>query len=257
MLATSISGQIAGYHYGKHFTKPQARMISNYATLGMAYLPLFSALIKDHYEDEESFVRAQSYYMLAGLAGGGYLGYRLAHDKYCSDGQPTIIATAGWTGLLAGAGAYFAINGPYETGALGGHSFEISSGEAKLATLMALSTSASGLYLAHKYTKGYTFSRGDGFIVMGSTTAGGLLGCGLGFLIHSSGDLENNGFFQTVSGLSSLGLVTGYALGLYSVRNQEHKYLGNLGFSIDGAPLGLALAASKTPCKIPWISATF
>jgi hypothetical protein len=257
MLATSITGQIAGYHFGSRFTKPQARMISNYATLGMAYLPLFSALIKDHYEDEESFFRTQSYYMLSGLAGGGSLGYRLAHDKYCSDGQPTIIAAAGWAGLLAGAGAYFVIKGPYETGVYGGHHFEISSGEVKLATLMALSTSASGLYLAHKYTKGYTFSRGDGFIVMGSTAAGGLLGCGLGFLIHSSGDLENNGFFQTVSGLSSLGLITGYALGIYSVRNQEHEYSGNLGLSIDGAPLGLAFVLSKTQARIPWITGSF
>lgn len=257
MLATSISGQIAGYHYGRRFTKPQARVISNYATLGMVQLPLFSALIKDEYENEESFFKTQSYYMLAGLAGGGYLGYRLAHNKPCSDGQPSIIATAGWAGLLAGTGIYFVMNGPYETGVYGGHNFEISSGEAKLATSMALLTSASGLYLAHKYTKGYTFSRGDGFIVMGSTAAGGLLGCGIGFLASPAGDVENNKFFQTVSGLSSLGLITGYALGIYTIRNSTHKNLNCLDLNIESLPLGLALVASKTPAKVPWITATF
>jgi len=252
MLATSISGQIAGYHYGKYFTKPQARMISNYATFGMIELPLASILLKTEYETGESFLRAQSAYLMAGMAGGAYLGYKLAYRKNYSDGQPAIIATAGWTGLLAGYGAYFFLRGPYD-----GSSFGFSSTDAKTATLMALSTSATGLYLAHRYTKGYTFSRGDGFLVMGSTAAGGLLGCGLGFLIYPTGESEEEDVFQTVCGLSSLGLMAGYALGLHSVRNQNHKSLGSLEINFDAVPLGLALAANKTKTKIPWITGSF
>lgn len=252
MLATSISGQIAGYHYGKHFTKPQARMISNYATLGMIELPLASVLFKTDYETEESFLRAQSAYLLAGMAGGAYLGYRLANKNNYSDGQPAIIATAGWTGLLAGAGAHFFLRGPYD-----GSSFEFSTAEAKTLTFMALAASGSGLYLAHKYTRGYTFSRGDGYIVMGSTTAGGLLGCGLGFLIYPTGTSEEEDVFQTVCGLSSLGLIAGYALGIHSVRNQNHKSFGSLDINFDRVPLGLALAAGKAKTKIPWITGSF
>ncbi len=252
MLATSISGQVAGYHYGRYFTKPQARMISNYATLGMVEVPLASVLFKTDYGTEKSFLRAQSIYLLTGLAGGGYLGYKLANNKYRSEGQPSIIATAGWTGLLAGTGAYFFLRGPYD-----GSSFEFSSGEAKIATLMALCTSVSGLCLAHKYTRGYTFTRGDGYIVMGSTAGGALLGCGLGFLMHPTGESESNEVFQSVSGLSSLGMMAGYALGIYSVRKQNNKRLGNLEINFDGVPLGLAMVACKAKTQIPWITAKF
>jgi hypothetical protein len=255
MLATSISGQIAGYHYGKYFTKPQARMISNYATFGMIELPLASVLFKTEYETGESFLRAQSAYLLAGMAGGAYLGYKLAYRNNYSDGQPAIIATAGWTGLVAGAGAYFFLRGPN-----GSSSFRFSDTEAKPLTFMALATSATGLYFSHKYTNGYTFSRGDGYIVMGSTAAGGLLGCGLGFLLSPTGESESNDgieIFQTISGLSSLGMIAGFTLGLHSVRNQNHKSLGSLDINFDGLPLGLALAASKTKTKIPWITGSF
>lgn len=265
MLATSISGQIAGYHYGKYFTKPQARMISNYATFGMIELPLASILLKTEYETVESFLRAQSAYLLAGMAGGAYLGYRLAYRKYYSDGQPAIIATAGWTGLVAGYGTYLFLKSPYKHTTFispygdtySSSSFELKASDIRTATFIALATSASGLYLAHKYTNGYTFSRGDGFIVMGSTAAGGLLGCGLGFLIHPSSDSESNEIFQSVSGLSSLGMIAGFALGLHSVRNQNHKSLGSLDINFDAVPLGLALAAGKAKTKIPWITGSF
>jgi len=252
MLATSISGQIVGYRYGKYFTKPQARMISNYATFGMIDLPLASLLFDMDYDTDESFLRAQSAYLLAGMAGGAYLGYKLANKKFYSDGQPAIIATAGWTGLLAGTGAYFFLRGPYEHS-----SFDIRTSDIRTATFLALATSSTGLYLAHKYTRGYTFSRGDGFIVMGSTAGGALLGCGLGFLIHPTGESESNEIFQTVSGLSSLGMMAGYALGIYSVRKQSNKSFGSLEINFDGLPLGLAMAACKTKTQIPWITAKF
>lgn len=241
-------------------------MISNYATFGMIQLPLASLLLNIDYGSEKAALNAQSTYLLAGMAGGACLGYKLLNKRFYSDGHPTIIAMAGWSGLVAGYGAYFFLkdpykrtyyNSPYEGTCYRESSFELKASDIRTATFMALATSASGLYLAHKYTKGYTFSRGDGYIVMGSTTAGGLLGCGLGFLIYPTGTSEEEDVFQTVCGLSSLGLMAGYALGIHSVRNQNHKSLGSLEINFDGLPLGLALAASKTKTKIPWITGSF
>ncbi|MDO9390528.1 MAG: hypothetical protein Q7U71_02010 [bacterium] len=242
MLATSISGQIAGYHWGKSFTKPQGRIISHYATFGMVDLPMLFVAAQNEPSD-----KSLSFAMLIGLAGGSYLGRRLAMGQNVSDGEPTIVATSGWTGMAAGAGLYFcAFSHADHDG------FTINGRQLNNLCLMG---SAFGLYCGQRFTRGYNFSRGDGFIVTGTTAGGALLGAGFGFLIAPHED--GFGMLRTISGLSTIGMLSGYALGIKTVRNQEHKRLGILDINFDAVPLGLALAANKTKTKIPWITGSF
>lgn len=242
MLATSISGQIAGYKWGSHFTKPQGRIISHYATFGLVDLPLLGGII--HADSHDKFMASLT---LTGLAGGTYLGYRLAKGQNISDGEPTIVATSGWAGMAAGAGLYIAAF-------VADVGNDLSINESAFYSLCLLGN-AGGLYLGHKYSRGYNFTRGDGFMVTGTTAGGALLGAGLAFLITPDSDSPTAARF--VMGASTVGMIGGYAIGIKSVRNQEHKRLGRLDIRFDGVPLGLALAAGKAKTKIPWITGSF
>ncbi|MDP2808061.1 MAG: hypothetical protein Q8O74_08005, partial [bacterium] len=242
MLATSIGGQIAGYKWGERFTKPQGRLISHYATFGMTDLPLLVATVQ-----EEPTDNVMSAAILAGLAGGTYLGYRLAKGQNVSDGEPTIVATSGWMGMAAGAGLYLTMAGEDKNGDI--------SPDSKALSAFSLLGNAAGLYFGHRFTKGYNYTRGDGFIVAGTTTGGALLGAGIGFL--AAPKEGNTATFRIITGASTVGMLGGYALGIRTVRNQEHKRLSKLDINFDGMPLGLALAVSKTKTKIPWITGSF
>lgn len=242
MLATSISGQIAGFHWGKSFTKPQGRIISHYATFGMVDLPMLFVAAQNEPSD-----KSLSFAMLIGLAGGSYLGRRLALGQNVSEGEPTIFATSGWTGMAVGAGLYFCVFSHADH-----DGFTINGRQLNNLCLLG---STFGLYCGQRFTRGYNYSRGDGFIVTGTTAGGALLGAGFGFLIAPHED--GFGMLRTISGLSTVGLLGGYALGIKTVRNQEHKRFGSLDINFDGVPLGLAMAASKTQTRIPWITGIF
>ncbi|MBI4726332.1 hypothetical protein HY768_03755 [candidate division TA06 bacterium] len=242
MLATSISGQVAGYNWGKSFTKPQGRVISHYATFGMTDLPLFFNAIQE--DPEEKLMSAA---ILAGLAGGSYLGYRLAKGKNFSDGEPTIVATSGWAGMAAGAGLYLC--------AFSKGDEDLIRIDARMMSTFCFMGSAAGLYCGHRYIKGYNYSRGDGFIVTGTAAGGALFGAGFGFLFAPH---DNDvGMLRLITGTATVGMLGGYALGIRTVRNQEHKRLSSLEINFDGVPLGLALAVGKVKTQTSWITGRF
>jgi hypothetical protein len=242
MLATSIGGQVAGYKWGAHFTKPQGRIISHYATFGLMDLPLLLTTIQEKPDD-----KLMAAGTLSGLVGGTYLGYRLARGRNISDGEPTIVATSGWTGMAAGTGLYLCAFSREDNDNL-----DINQ---KLYSALCLAGNAAGLYFGHKYTRGYSFSRGDGFIVAGTTSGGALLGAGIGFLL--SPHRSDIGMMRLITGASTAGMLGGYYLGIKTVRNKEHKRFSRLDINFDGVSLGLAMAASKTKTKIPWITGSF
>jgi hypothetical protein len=242
MLGTSISGQVSGFSWGKRFTKPQSQMISQYSVFGMVDLPLFIGTLAED-PDEKLFSAAA----LAGIGGGTYLGHRIANGKDISEGEPVLSETSGLTGMGTGIGLYVALAGKDSIGEL-----DIS-GRAMCAAMLA--GTAGGLYLGHKLSKGYSFTKSDGLIIQGATYGGALLGAGIGFLAAQSGTGADKA--RIVCGTSTLGLLGGYYLGMKTVRNQEHKRFSGLDINFDGVPLGLALAASKTKTRIPWITGSF
>jgi len=242
MLGTSISGQISGFSWGKNFTKPQAQIISQYSDFGMVDLPLFIGVLAN--DPDEKLVSAAA---LAGMGCGTYLGHRIANGKDISEGEPVISETSGLTGMGTGIGLYVALAGKDSIGDLD------LSGRAMCAVMLA--GNAGGLYLGHKLSKGYNFTKGDGLIVEGATYGGALLGAGIGFFAAQSGTGADKA--RVVCGSATLGLLGGYYLGIKTVRNQEHKRFSKLDINFHGVPLGLALAASKTKTQIPWITGSF
>jgi len=242
MLGTSISGQVSGFSWGKNFTKPQAQIISQYSDFGMADLPLFIGALAE--EPDEKVISAAA---LAGLASGIYLGHRIANGKDISEGEPTISETSGLTGMGAGIGLYVTLAGKDSIGDLD------LSGRAMCAVMLA--GNAGGLYLGHKLSKGYSYTKGDGLLVEGATYGGALLGAGIGFLAAPNGTGADKA--RVVCGSATLGLLGGYYLGIKTVRNQEHTRLSKLDINFDAVPLGLALTASRTKTKIPWITGSF
>ena len=242
MLGTSISGQVSGFSWGKNFTKPQAQMISQYSDFGMVDLPLLVGVLAE--DPNEKLISAAA---LAGIGGGTYLGHRIAKGKDISEGEPVISETSGLTGMAAGVGLYITLAQKDTRGDL-----DIS-GRAMCTVMLA--GNAGGLFLGRKLSKGYSYSKGDGLIVEGATYGGALLGAGIGFLAGQNGTGADKA--RVVCGSATLGLLGGYYLGIKTVRNQEHKRVSKLEINFDAVPLGLAMAASKTKTKLPWITGSF
>jgi hypothetical protein len=242
MLGTSISGQVSGFSWGRKFTKPQAQTISQFSGFGMVDLPLFTCVLAK--DPDEKLISAAA---LAGVGGGTWLGHRLARGKDISDGEPAISETSGLVGMATGAGLYITVAAKDSLGDL-----DIN-GRAMCAVTLA--GNIGGLYLGNRLSRGYRYTKGDGLIVEGATCGGTLLGAGIGFLAGQNGSGADRA--RVVCGTATLGLLGGYYLGMKTVRNQEHKRLGRLDIKFHGMPLGLALAASKTKTKIPWISGSF
>ena len=251
MLTTSIAGQIAGYNWGKSFTKPQGRIISHYATFGMNDVPLLLAAITfDEDKDPAVDDKLMAAGSLIGLAGGTVLGHSLAAGRDISEGTPSIIANSGWAGMAAGCGLYFSLQPQKEIGGVGIH--------ARTLMMSGLAGNVAGLYLGHRLVRGYSFSRSEGYLAIGTTAGGALLGAGIGFLVSpTEGAYHEGNMLRTITGLSTLGLAGGYALGMMTVRKQYNRTQGPAGLRLELNPLGPAMLAAKRQAAVPWVTARF
>jgi hypothetical protein len=124
--------------------------------------------------------------------------------------------------------------------------------------MSGLAGNVAGLYLGHRLVRGYSFSRSEGYLVIGTTAGGALLGAGIGFLVSpTEGAYHEGNMLRTITGLSTLGLACGYALGMATVRKPYNKSQGPTGIRLELNPLGPAMLAAKRQAAGPWVTARF
>jgi hypothetical protein len=174
-----------------------------------------------------------SYYAafaLVGSAGGYIVGTALANSEPYTRGNASVLGTAG----LFGA---YVVAAPVASALSYGDGGE---GPARGVLVSGMLGNAGGLYLGNTLMKGKHFSTAEGNYVILSTTAGWLVGAGLGMLI-TSGSTQGSPWALTIP--TVLGSAAGFGIMVSSLgkgSGSSHNTGWNVNFN-PGALMGVLL----------------
>jgi hypothetical protein len=206
MLATSVGGQVLGNYLGRRFTLGQARYASVLTDCGLAdglLTGIFLQSAGDNSLDGAS--RLNAALTIVGSLAGGYAGYKLGLARPWTEGQALVIGAGGFFGPLVADGAMVTV---VTDQALIDHGMPLLSGFAVLGNV-------GGTYLAQRLVADRPISTSAGFMAIGATVGGGLLGAGLGLAIFG----RMNQSQHIIAGFATAGTAGGFALGVKLARD--------------------------------------
>ncbi|MFO7676709.1 MAG: hypothetical protein R6X12_10385 [bacterium] len=202
MVLTSMASQVGGYFLARDMSLGQATLVTTYSDFGWTN-GLLGALTEFDLSDGRRELKLSGWY-LGGLAAGATAGWFRQKNWDCTEGQVTFVRTAGALGHVVPLCAVYALTGiPFEDD-------EDRDRMAWLGPLM-LAGNIGAVYGAERLIHNAPLGTGDGYITLGCTVAGGLLGAGLGWLFT---DENARWAARPVLGGGALGAVGGLALGL-------------------------------------------
>ncbi len=235
MLVASVAGQFAGFHLSRGMSYGQSDVLLHSSFWGAAEGIMLAAALPEG--DPKADISAAG--LLAGTAAGSFLGWRSAGRSGISDGEAMFVTASGVAGGFSG---FYAI-----MLAAGDEPDEIR----RAVLLGAAGSSLAGLYLGKKLSRGYAFSKSDGYIMNGAVVGGNLLGMGVGFLLMPRDDEEIK-IRRTMSAMALAGTAAGYYVGLRTVRQEDRK-AQQPGFGLEVNPVGLlCLAAGRKGIAGPY-----
>lgn len=176
-VGLSVAEAVAGFRYAaRHgLTAGDAGVISTGGTYGATMGLLSSVLLLAEVEDAAVGLRAAAGLGLAGSAAGLYAGRRLSRMEPYTEGDVTVLGTAGGLGFYTTAAAL--------------ELTDVSSPRLGAALLMAGTT--AGMAVGRRLSHDVDFTRGQGVFLSLGTLAGGLFGAGLATIIE--GDASASG----------------------------------------------------------------
>jgi hypothetical protein len=196
MVATSLGAQVGGYFLARDMTLGRATLVTAYSDVGWIDGMLAYGALAIATEDQGL---KSSPFFLAGLAGGTALGWWRQQHLDCTEGQVTFGRTAATLGGAIPPALIWSMSGWGDEGR-------------QPAWLMtsAIVGSAAAVYFAEQAVRDAPLSAGDGYIIIGCTAGGALMGAGLGYLFS---DEYSSDAMRPVVGVATLGAVGGFYLG--------------------------------------------
>ena len=169
----------------------------------------------------------------AGLAGSGVgfvLGTMLANDHEYTRGNATVSLTAG----LFGPYALLSLSEPLL------EHVDWSDNTGRLLTGIGMVGNIGGVLLTHELIKDKRLSTGQGNLILVGTSAGWLVGTGIGFLLSSStfnSDMSTAASFTIPSALGTIG---GFAISYYIFSKADWSMGSNWEMNINPATMAMA-----------------
>lgn len=233
-LVTSLAGAVAGYKIAKDkkLTTEHVLTMGVYGDYGM--LNGLSAAHWLGFFESEQADHLVPLTFLASSAAGLIIGNNIAKKGYYTQGDASVLGSAGLLGAYLPVAALSAFSPDSDNG--------------KIYTFAASLGSIGGLYIGDKLAKKYDFSNRQGIIISLAELAGGLTGFGVGSLLNQG---EPNAVNAVTAGVGALAGLYFMTKNYTKDKNQEDK---NLTFRINFNPMGLA--SIKSNYATPMVNAS-
>jgi hypothetical protein len=209
MLGTSIGGQVAGRILADRFSLGQATLVTNYTDLGTMGGALTGVIVENTLLRDQFNSTPLSALTLAGMAAGIVAGNARAQRWNCTEGQVIVDRTGGLLGAAVAPALYYVATGAQLFHRDGGADLEVLSA-------LAIGGAVAGTWWTETRLHDLPLSISSGYIVAGTTIAGGLVGAGLGFMFNTSNPEE-----RMVVATTAAGGVAGFLGGLRLAQSLE------------------------------------
>jgi hypothetical protein len=197
LLVGSVCGEAGGYLAARNLDIGRAALITSYVDFGILNGLLVGTIVNTVVFNRSLADASPSAGILPGEIVGGVWGVCRARTWRCSEGQATVIRTAGILGAIVPGAVYFAAKGTFDNA------------DQTAMSALGIAANVAAVYLAERMARRTELAASDGYVVAGGTIGGALVGAGLGFA--GSG---RKCALRGALGAGAAGAVAGFAGGL-------------------------------------------